>query len=166
MWHKNLHLYNICSAGAADHQHLSYHVQYHALTEKMIYPMTYKASLVQFSQTKTMPQQHAWFWFYKAVNSDQTGYLFCNNNHMSWIYYHSTSFFLLCLFCFIAWKNMTSGDFTVQMLPGTHFYLKESANEKYILDHITKHLETAEMDYLWKLSFINLTATMINICHN
>ncbi|KAL1255295.1 hypothetical protein QQF64_013356 [Cirrhinus molitorella] len=47
-----------------------------------------------------------------------------------------------------AWKEMTSGDFTVQMLPGSHFYLKEEANEKYILDHITKHLETAEMDYL------------------
>uniref|UniRef100_A0A8C1BDS7 oleoyl-[acyl-carrier-protein] hydrolase n=1 Tax=Cyprinus carpio carpio TaxID=630221 RepID=A0A8C1BDS7_CYPCA len=37
---------------------------------------------------------------------------------------------------------------TVQMLPGTHFYLKEDANEKYILDYITKHLEMAEMDYL------------------
>lgn len=34
------------------------------------------------------------------------------------------------------------------MLPGTHFYLKEDANEKYILDYITKHLEMAEMDYL------------------
>ncbi|XP_016146660.1 S-acyl fatty acid synthase thioesterase, medium chain-like [Sinocyclocheilus grahami] len=47
-----------------------------------------------------------------------------------------------------AWKDMTNGDFTVQMLPGSHFYLKEEANEKYVLDHITKHLETAEMDYL------------------
>ncbi len=43
---------------------------------------------------------------------------------------------------------MTSGDFTVQMLPGSHFYLKEEANEKYLLDHITKHLETADIDYL------------------
>ncbi|TRY96387.1 hypothetical protein DNTS_029321 [Danionella cerebrum] len=47
-----------------------------------------------------------------------------------------------------AWRSMTSGDFTVQMLSGGHFYLKEGANEKYLLDHITKHLETAEMDYL------------------
>lgn len=47
-----------------------------------------------------------------------------------------------------AWKDMTSGDFTIQMLPGAHFYLKEAANEKIILDHVTKHLETAEMDYL------------------
>ncbi|XP_016300013.1 S-acyl fatty acid synthase thioesterase, medium chain-like [Sinocyclocheilus anshuiensis] len=47
-----------------------------------------------------------------------------------------------------AWKDMTNGDVTVQMLPGSNFYLKEEANEKYILDHITKHLETAEMDYL------------------
>ncbi|XP_030645018.1 S-acyl fatty acid synthase thioesterase, medium chain [Chanos chanos] len=47
-----------------------------------------------------------------------------------------------------AWKHMTSGEFTVHMLPGSHFYLKEAANEKVILDHITKHLETAEMDYL------------------
>ncbi|XP_062866912.1 S-acyl fatty acid synthase thioesterase, medium chain [Trichomycterus rosablanca] len=47
-----------------------------------------------------------------------------------------------------AFKAMTSGDFTVQMLPGPHFYLKDTANEKVLLDHITKHLETAEMDYL------------------
>ncbi|KAB5517895.1 hypothetical protein PHYPO_G00172710 [Pangasianodon hypophthalmus] len=47
-----------------------------------------------------------------------------------------------------AFKAMTSGDFTVQMLPGSHFYLKDTANEKVILDYITKHLETAEMDYL------------------
>ncbi|KAA0710184.1 S-acyl fatty acid synthase thioesterase, medium chain [Triplophysa tibetana] len=46
------------------------------------------------------------------------------------------------------WKIMTSGDFTVQMLPGSHFYLKDKANEQIILDHIKKHLETAEMDYL------------------
>lgn len=157
MWHKNLHVNNIpviCSAGAADHQHLSYHVQYHALTEKMMYPTTYKASLVQFLHTKTMLQQHAWFWFYKAVNSDQTGYLFnviiitCHEFIIILQALDSCASLVLCLFCFIAWKNMTSGDFTVQMLPGSHFYLKEAANEKYILDHITKHLETAEMDYL------------------
>uniref|UniRef100_A0A8B9R6M1 S-acyl fatty acid synthase thioesterase, medium chain n=1 Tax=Astyanax mexicanus TaxID=7994 RepID=A0A8B9R6M1_ASTMX len=47
-----------------------------------------------------------------------------------------------------AWQAMTSGDFTVQMLSGSHFYLKNPDNEKIILDHITKHLETAEMDYL------------------
>ncbi|XP_026999790.1 S-acyl fatty acid synthase thioesterase, medium chain isoform X1 [Tachysurus fulvidraco] len=47
-----------------------------------------------------------------------------------------------------AFKAMTSGDFTVQMLPGSHFYLKDTANEKVILDYITKHLETAEMAYL------------------
>lgn len=48
----------------------------------------------------------------------------------------------------LAFKAMTSGDFTVKMLPGSHFYLKDGANEKVILDYITKHLETAEMDYL------------------
>ncbi|KAK1804878.1 hypothetical protein P4O66_019131 [Electrophorus voltai] len=47
-----------------------------------------------------------------------------------------------------AWKCMTTGDFTVQMLCGSHFYLKDAANEKVILDYITKHLETSEMDYL------------------
>ncbi|KAJ8389421.1 hypothetical protein AAFF_G00119590 [Aldrovandia affinis] len=47
-----------------------------------------------------------------------------------------------------AWKDATSGEFTVQMLPGSHFYLKDSCNEKVILDFITKHLETAESDYL------------------
>lgn len=50
--------------------------------------------------------------------------------------------------CITAFKAMTSGDFTVQMLPGSHFYLKDAANEKVILDYITKHLETAEMAYL------------------
>ncbi|XP_061112077.1 S-acyl fatty acid synthase thioesterase, medium chain [Conger conger] len=47
-----------------------------------------------------------------------------------------------------AWRDITSGEFTVKMLPGSHFYLKDSSNEKVILDLITKHLETAEIDYL------------------
>ncbi|KAJ8273403.1 hypothetical protein GJAV_G00101240 [Gymnothorax javanicus] len=47
-----------------------------------------------------------------------------------------------------AWRHVTSGEFTLKMLPGSHFYLKDSANEKIILDFITKHLEMAEMDYL------------------
>uniref|UniRef100_A0A3P9AID7 oleoyl-[acyl-carrier-protein] hydrolase n=1 Tax=Esox lucius TaxID=8010 RepID=A0A3P9AID7_ESOLU len=47
-----------------------------------------------------------------------------------------------------AWKDISSGDFTVQMLPGGHFYLKDASNEEIILDCITKYLETAEMDYL------------------
>uniref|UniRef100_A0A8C5FAV0 oleoyl-[acyl-carrier-protein] hydrolase n=1 Tax=Gadus morhua TaxID=8049 RepID=A0A8C5FAV0_GADMO len=47
-----------------------------------------------------------------------------------------------------AWKEMSSGDFTVRMLDGDHFYLKDSANEKVLIDFITKHLETSEMDYL------------------
>ncbi|XP_031151625.1 S-acyl fatty acid synthase thioesterase, medium chain isoform X1 [Sander lucioperca] len=47
-----------------------------------------------------------------------------------------------------AWKSVTSGDFTVRMLDGSHFYLKESGNEKIILDYVTKQVETSEMDYL------------------
>lgn len=43
---------------------------------------------------------------------------------------------------------MTSGDFDVKMLDGSHFYLKDPENEKILLDLITKHLETSEMDYL------------------
>nr|XP_004569274.2 S-acyl fatty acid synthase thioesterase, medium chain [Maylandia zebra] len=47
-----------------------------------------------------------------------------------------------------AWKDITSGDFTIKMFHGSHFYLKDSGNEKKILDYVTKHLETSEMDYL------------------
>ncbi|XP_041868518.1 S-acyl fatty acid synthase thioesterase, medium chain isoform X2 [Melanotaenia boesemani] len=47
-----------------------------------------------------------------------------------------------------AWRDVTSGDFTIRMFDGAHFYLKDSGNEKIILDYITKHLETSEMDYL------------------
>ncbi|XP_056153846.1 S-acyl fatty acid synthase thioesterase, medium chain isoform X2 [Lampris incognitus] len=47
-----------------------------------------------------------------------------------------------------AWRDISTGDFTVRMLDGSHFYLKDSGNEKIILDYITKHLETCEMDYL------------------
>uniref|UniRef100_A0A3B4AGA1 S-acyl fatty acid synthase thioesterase, medium chain n=1 Tax=Periophthalmus magnuspinnatus TaxID=409849 RepID=A0A3B4AGA1_9GOBI len=46
-----------------------------------------------------------------------------------------------------AWKDITTGDFTVKMLDGSHFYLKEATNEKILLDYITKQLETAELDY-------------------
>ncbi|XP_029976799.1 S-acyl fatty acid synthase thioesterase, medium chain [Salarias fasciatus] len=47
-----------------------------------------------------------------------------------------------------AWKEITSGDFTVRMLDGSHFYLKDPANEEILLDYIRRHLETAHMDYL------------------
>ncbi|XP_037119190.1 S-acyl fatty acid synthase thioesterase, medium chain [Syngnathus acus] len=47
-----------------------------------------------------------------------------------------------------AWKDITTGDFLVRMLDGSHFYLKDPGNEQIILDYITKHLETSEMDYL------------------
>lgn len=47
-----------------------------------------------------------------------------------------------------AWRDATSGDFTIRMFDGSHFYLKDCGNEKIILDYITKHLETSEMDYL------------------
>ncbi|XP_058474368.1 S-acyl fatty acid synthase thioesterase, medium chain isoform X2 [Solea solea] len=46
-----------------------------------------------------------------------------------------------------AWKDMTSGDFTVRILDGAHFYLKEAGNEKLILDYVTNHLEASQMDY-------------------
>lgn len=55
---------------------------------------------------------------------------------------------VVVFFSLTAWKEMTTGDFTIRMLDGSHFYLKDPANEKIILDYVTKHLETAEMDYL------------------
>ncbi|XP_061839282.1 S-acyl fatty acid synthase thioesterase, medium chain [Nerophis lumbriciformis] len=47
-----------------------------------------------------------------------------------------------------AWKEITAGDFTVTMLEGSHFYLKDPRNERIILDFITKNLEMSGMDYL------------------
>ncbi|MED6271186.1 hypothetical protein CHARACLAT_017617 [Characodon lateralis] len=47
-----------------------------------------------------------------------------------------------------AWRNITSGDFTIRMFDGSHFYLKDAGNEKILLDYITKILETAEIYYL------------------
>lgn len=46
-----------------------------------------------------------------------------------------------------AWKKMTSGEFTVKILEGSHFYLKEALNENILLDYITKQLEASELDY-------------------
>lgn len=63
----------------------------------------------------------------------------CNSSNGS----HSISHFFLST----AWKEATSGEFTVKMFDGSHFYLKDSANEKILLDYITKQLETSEMDY-------------------
>lgn len=51
------------------------------------------------------------------------------------------------LITWAAWKDITSGDFTIRMLEGSHFYLKEAENEKHILDYVTNHLEACEMDY-------------------
>ncbi|KAM9738606.1 S-acyl fatty acid synthase thioesterase, medium chain [Menidia menidia] len=45
-----------------------------------------------------------------------------------------------------AWRCVTSGDFSIRMFDGAHFYLKEPENEKILLDQIQKHLEP-QMDY-------------------
>ncbi|KAG2464940.1 SAST synthase, partial [Polypterus senegalus] len=47
-----------------------------------------------------------------------------------------------------AWKELTSGEFTKQMLPGSHFYLKDPQNEAHLVKYITKCLETTEIDYI------------------
>ncbi|XP_051928080.1 S-acyl fatty acid synthase thioesterase, medium chain [Hippocampus zosterae] len=47
-----------------------------------------------------------------------------------------------------AWKDITTGEFNIRMLDGSHFYLKDPGNERIILDYVTKHLETSGMDYL------------------
>ncbi|XP_027890903.1 S-acyl fatty acid synthase thioesterase, medium chain [Xiphophorus couchianus] len=47
-----------------------------------------------------------------------------------------------------AWRKVTSGDFTVRMFDGSHFYLKDAGNEKILLGFIINTLEAAEMHYL------------------
>ncbi|XP_053719340.1 S-acyl fatty acid synthase thioesterase, medium chain [Synchiropus splendidus] len=47
-----------------------------------------------------------------------------------------------------AWKDITSGDFTIRMFEGSHFYLKDPQNEKSILHYVRQQLETSDMDYL------------------
>ncbi|XP_061520131.1 S-acyl fatty acid synthase thioesterase, medium chain [Phycodurus eques] len=46
-----------------------------------------------------------------------------------------------------AWKAITTGDFNVRMLDGSHFYLKDLGNERIILDYVTRQLELSGMDY-------------------
>ncbi|XP_062585568.1 S-acyl fatty acid synthase thioesterase, medium chain-like [Saccostrea cucullata] len=39
-----------------------------------------------------------------------------------------------------AWKDITSGEKTVQFLPGGHFYLKEPSNQSLLISYISKSL--------------------------
>ncbi|XP_022082149.1 S-acyl fatty acid synthase thioesterase, medium chain-like [Acanthaster planci] len=43
-------------------------------------------------------------------------------------------------FHFVVWREMTSSDFDIQLLPGGHFFLLDKSNETKITDHIKSKL--------------------------
>lgn len=118
--------------------------------------------MVQFLQTK-----QCWLWFYKAVNLEQTDYLFSVIIIMSWIYHHSIKFSFMCNSCIVSlliysleghdewWLHCADASWVSLLLKGS--------NKWKIYTWL--HHKTS-WDSWDGLSIETLSATMINLCRN
>lgn len=80
---------------------------------------------------------------------------------------------LLITWCMIisAWKDMTSGETSIQYLPGGHFYLKEADNQSFLISYFSKTLvwlanSRSQVAIIGTLLYLIKSRTIaIKMCH-